>query len=59
MNNDDDKWAPPETRKIVQKFSIVKLEEFRRLSIGARLAWLEDIKLLYWKTAAHRRERGT
>ena len=41
-------------KKIIQRFSKAKLEEFRHLSAGARLAWLEEIKRLYWKAGENR-----
>jgi len=50
-------FPPGGYRKVIQKFSRAKLEEFRHIPAGARLAWLEEIKRLYWKAAAHRNGR--
>ncbi|MBP7795982.1 MAG: hypothetical protein KA059_04315 [Elusimicrobiales bacterium] len=41
-------------RKIVQRFSKTKQEEFRHLSAKERLEWLEGIKSLYWKTVINK-----
>jgi len=37
-------------KKIVQRFSKTKQEEFSNLTAKERLEWLEDAKSLYWKT---------
>jgi hypothetical protein len=47
MNNKLDSVKP---KKIVQIFSKIQQEKFRHLSAKERLAWLEDVKSLYWKT---------
>ncbi|MCG2725182.1 MAG: hypothetical protein L6420_02810 [Elusimicrobia bacterium] len=54
----NDEWDTVKPKKILQIFSKIKQKEFHHFSAEARLAWLENIKSLYFKTSKFRNPKN-